>query len=101
MMVLIAFYTEQPITIGTQEPGDLWNESQILISPNPTNGNTNFRLPEGSEGVRIFRLFNLTGQEVLRQTDLQGNNFDLDLSRLIPGVYVFDADGRRGKLQRM
>jgi hypothetical protein len=101
MMVLIAFYTEQPITIGTQEPGDLWNESQILISPNPTNGNTNFRLPEGSEGVRIFRLFNLTGQEVLRQTDLQGNNFDLDLSLLVPGVYVFDADGRRGKLQRM
>ncbi len=100
MMVLIAFYTEQQITIGTNEPGDQFAEPKIIVSPNPTNGSTNFRLPEGSEGIRTFRLFNLTGQEVLRQNDLQGNQFDLDLSRLAPGIYFFDADGRRGKLER-
>ncbi|MFN0034453.1 MAG: T9SS type A sorting domain-containing protein [Saprospiraceae bacterium] len=100
MMVLIAFYTEQPITIGTKEPGGQFAESQILVSPNPTNGNATFTLPEGTEGVRTFRLFNLTGQEVLRRSDLRGNTFDLDLSRLAPGLYFFDADGRRGKLER-
>ena len=101
MMILIAFYTEQQITIGTNEPGDQFAEPKIIVSPNPTNGSTNFRLPEGSESVRTFRLFNLTGQEVLRQNDLQGNQFDLDLSRLTPGIYFFDADGRQGKLERI
>ncbi|MDO8368524.1 MAG: T9SS type A sorting domain-containing protein [Saprospiraceae bacterium] len=100
MMVLIAFYTEQPITVGTDEPGPQLLEKQILVSPNPSNGNVTFTLPEGSEGVRTFRLFNPTGQEVLRRNDLSGQSFDLDLSRLSPGVYFFDADGRRGKLER-
>ncbi|MBC7776561.1 MAG: T9SS type A sorting domain-containing protein [Phycisphaerae bacterium] len=101
MMVLIAFYTEHPITVGTQDPESQWGAKQIFVSPNPTNGNTMFTLPSGVEGVRTFRLFNLTGQEVLRQTDLQGNSFNLDLSRLAPGVYFFDADGRMGKLERV
>ncbi len=100
MMVLIAFYTEHPITVGNQNPGSQWGATQIFVTPNPTTGKTMFTLPSGMEGVRIFRLFNLTGQEVLRQTDPQGNRFELDLSRLSPGVYFFDADGRKGKLQR-
>ncbi|MBP6812525.1 MAG: T9SS type A sorting domain-containing protein, partial [Saprospiraceae bacterium] len=100
MMVLIAFYTEQPITVGTQNPESQWGAKQIIVTPNPTNGTTMFSLPSGIEGVRTFRLFNLSGQEVLRQSDLQGNSFELDLSRLVPGIYFFDADGRRGKLER-
>ena len=100
MMVLIAFYTQQPVTIATNEPGSELADGKILVSPNPTNGNATFTLPEGIEGVRTFRLFNLIGQEVLRRADISGKSFDLDLSRLAPGVYFFDADGRVGKLQR-
>ena len=100
MMVLIAFYTEQPVTIATNEPGSELAEGKILVIPNPTNGNATLTLPEGSEGVRTFRLFNLIGQEVLRRNDISGQSFDLDLSLLAPGVYFFDADGRVGKLQR-
>jgi hypothetical protein len=51
-------------------------------------------------GVRNFRLFNLQGQEVLRQTDLPGTEFELDLSRFTTGTYFFDADGISGKVQR-
>ena len=100
MMVLIAFYTEQPITVGTQTPESQWGATQILVTPNPTSGNTLFSLPEGVQSVRSFRLFNITGQEVMHQTELQGNQFEMDLSRLAPGIYFFDADGRRGKLER-
>ncbi len=99
MMVLIAFYTEQPITVGTGEPISLQG-NQILVTPNPTRGNVTFTLPGGVESVRTFRLFNITGQEVLRRSDISGQSFELDLSRLAPGVYFFDADGRRGKLER-
>lgn len=100
MMVLIAFYTEEPITVGTSDPEDKLYKNQILVSPNPSNGNTHFQLPESMNGVKIFRIFNLTGQEVFRQTELSGNRFDLDLSRLAPGLYFFDADGSSGKLER-
>jgi len=99
MMVLIAFYTEQPITVGTGEPISL-QANQILVTPNPTRGNVTFTLPYGVESVRTFRLFNITGQEVLRRSDISGQSFELDLSRLTSGVYFFDADGRRGKLER-
>ncbi len=100
MMLLIAFYTEQPITVGTDEPGLQGFEKQILVSPNPSNGTVKFILPEDVEGVRIFRLFNLTGQEVLRRSNLSGASFDIEISNLAPGIYFFDADGRRGKLER-
>jgi hypothetical protein len=70
MMVLIAFYTEQPIAVGTAEPGLQFIEKQILVSPNPSSGQVRFTLPEGVENVRMFRLFNLTGQEVLRRDEL-------------------------------
>lgn len=100
MMVLIAFYTEQPILVGTQEPGGQVIDNQIIVSPNPSTGNVTFQWPQGVESVRTLRLFNLTGQEVLRRDDIQGQTFDLDLTRLMPGLYFFDADGRRGKLER-
>jgi hypothetical protein len=100
MMVLIAFYTEQPIAVSTNEPGDKFGQKRILISPNPGSGIVTFTLPEGVEHVRMFRLFNLMGQEVLFRRELFGPSFELDLSRLTPGIYFFDADGRRGKLER-
>ncbi len=101
MMVLIAFYTEHPIAVGADEPDAQLYDNQILVSPNPVMGSTIFTLPQGVESLRMFRIFNLAGQEVLRRNDLNGRSFELDLSPLTPGVYFFDADGRRGKLQRL
>lgn len=100
MMVLIAFYTNQPITVGANEPDLQEFDNQILVWPNPSPGKFNFTLPEGTESVRSFRLFDMRGREVLRRNDLLGPGFELDLSSLAPGIYFYDADGRSGKLER-
>lgn len=101
MMVLISFYTEQPITVSTNEPSLNNPEQRLLLAPNPTNGQVRVTLPEGTNTLRAFRLYNLTGQEVLRRNDLNGAFFDLDLSTLSPGIYFYEADGMQGKLQRL
>lgn len=100
MMVLIAFYTDQPITVGATEPSLQDLDNHILVWPNPSAGKFSFTLPEGTESVRSFRLFDLRGREVLRRNDLSGPSFELDLSSLAPGIYFYDADGRSGKLER-
>jgi len=100
MMVLIAFYTQQPIAVSTQEPDRAFAGRTILVSPNPSTGSVRFSLPEGMDVVQRFRLFNLNGQEVMARNMLSGQSFELDLSRLAPGIYIFEADGMRGKLER-
>ena len=97
MMVLIAFYTLDPVTVGTGEPGNKPVEKQILVMPNPAQGSARFVLPDATE-VRLFRLFDLAGREVLSRNDISGNAFEIDLSGLSPGIYLFNADGRAGKL---
>lgn len=101
MMVLIAFYTEQPLTVGTNDPlaGDYLNA--ISVAPNPVTEIATFTLPENVTSVRRFRVLNMTGQLVLQQNDLQGNIFDIDMSNIPPGFYVFEADGRIGKLYKL
>lgn len=101
MMVLIAFYTQQPIAVNTQEPTGALARQPILVSPNPSTGNVRFTLPEGMDAVQRFRVFNLSGQEVFGRSMLSGQSFELDLSRLAPGLYLYDADGMRGKLERI
>jgi hypothetical protein len=97
MMVLIAFYTLQPVLVGTGEPGSQFSKKQILVSPNPASGSARFFLPDASE-VRQFRLFDLAGKEVLSKNDISGNSFEIELKGLAPGIYLFNADGRTGKL---
>ena len=97
MMVLIAFYTLDPVTVGTGEPVDKIAEKQILVMPNPARGNVRFVLPDATE-IRQFRLFDLTGREVLRRQAISGNTFEIDVNGFPPGIYLFDADGKTGKL---
>ena len=97
MMVLIAFYTLNPLTVGTGEPGTESKDRQILVTPNPARGSASFVLPHAT-AVRQFRMFDLTGREVLRKEDIPGNTFEADLSGLAPGIYLYEADGMTGKL---
>ncbi|MBV6442798.1 MAG: hypothetical protein EPGJADBJ_04524 [Saprospiraceae bacterium] len=97
MMVLIAFYTLDPVTVGAAEPESEVAEKQILVVPNPAYGSAAFYLPGVSE-VRQFRLFDLAGREVLRRDGIAGNSFEIGLGDLSPGIYLFHADGRTGKL---
>jgi hypothetical protein len=101
MMVLIAFYTEQPLTVSTNDPAAADLSYGIRMAPNPVSGTATFTLPEGITEVRQFRIMNMTGQLVFQQSDLQGNVFDIDLSSIPAGFYVFEADGRIGKLYKL
>lgn len=96
MMVLIAFYTQQPLTVGTHDPLDADAEPVKLV-PNPAHGSVQVTVP-GGEVLRSFRLFDLAGREVRSLHNIPSGTFDLDLGGLLPGIYFFQADGRRGKL---
>ncbi len=100
MMVLIAFYTEQQVTVDAKEPLAPDAGRQLLVYPNPTTGRAFVRLP-GEQGIRRLRLFNASGVEVLRRTDISSGSVELDLSSLPNGWYWLDADGIQGKLIRM
>ncbi|MBK6933149.1 MAG: hypothetical protein IPH12_20655 [Saprospirales bacterium] len=49
-------------------------------------------------GIRLLRLFNSAGAEVLHRTQLPANGFDLNLGGLPPGFYWMPADGAAAKL---
>lgn len=95
MMVLIVFYTESQIAVSTGEPDMALRP--LAVFPNPTAGRAWVQIPDAQE-VRLLRLFDLAGKEVLRQTNLQINPIELDLTALPKGMYWLDADGRKGKL---
>jgi hypothetical protein len=100
MMVLIAFYTESPLTSNTSEP--LFHSAdKVSITPNPGSGRVSLRWPDGVEQIQNFRLFNATGQEVMRHQRLNGPVHEIDLAPLPSGVYFFHADGFSGKIQRI
>jgi len=95
MMVLIAFYTLQPITVGTNDP--IEDATSVRLTPNPAHGSVTVSR-SGGDGISAFRLFNLSGQEVLSRFNMTNPMFDLDLSNLTPGIYFYQADGQSGKL---
>ena len=97
MMVLIAFYTESPITIATGEPKGNMVDRTLMVSPNPAAGKFYVTIPGGG-AVRQLRLFNVSGQEVLRRQNLTGDFFEIETADLAPGIYFLDADGRKGKV---
>ena len=97
MMVLIAFYTDQQVTVGAQEPLSGEAAQPLRIYPNPSTGRSWVQVP-GTDGLRLLRVFNAAGQEVLRQKDIAGNLVEVDMTGLPNGLYWIDADGYKGKL---
>lgn len=98
MMVLIAFYTLNPVTVDADEP---WSDKEgkaIRVSPNPAREAATFALPEGMPEVRLLRIFNASGQIALERREIGGPSFDLDLAGLAPGIYFYNADGQTGKI---
>lgn len=96
MMVLIMFYTLQPLTVSTDDPVGA-DAEPLQLSPNPAHGSVRVTVPEARR-LNSFRLFDMTGREVRSLLNITDGTFDLDLGGLAPGVYFFQADGRTGKL---
>jgi Secretion system C-terminal sorting domain len=95
MMVMIAFWTLFPITVGTQTPDS--QPFMVKIYPNPTSD----RLVIGSNQVKkidVFRLIDFSGKEVLRLENLIKSETEISVKNLPHGIYVWQADGQSGKL---
>ncbi len=79
------------------------NESQIQISPNPTNGILNLSGSDLHNGNYNFTIQNVLGQIVLQDHSLiQNNNFQkiISLSNFPNGVYLLTIETGNGKIIR-
>lgn len=63
----------------------------IHIFPNPANGETNILLANSLNNVNI-KLINITGQIITEQRNLNGNNFNINLSEQPKGVYFIEIN---------
>jgi Secretion system C-terminal sorting domain len=97
MMVLIAFYTEEAVTVGTESPLDELPPSSLKISPNPAHDKFYVSLTSGGE-IQRLRMFDIAGKEVLRREGLSGDYVELETGNLAPGLYFLDVDGSMGKV---
>jgi hypothetical protein len=97
MMVLIAFYTLNPITVGTEGPSSSSPlPDRLRLWPNPASDGLYLELPE--QGIRQLQVFDAAGRRVLHQTDLSGPAHRIDLSGWAPGIYFVQADGKWGRM---
>ncbi len=62
-------------------------KDQVLLIPNPGNGQVQVILPENAAGS-IFVMMDAVGQEVMRART-EGARMSLDMSRLVHGVYGY------------
>ncbi|TNE52623.1 MAG: hypothetical protein EP344_15580 [Bacteroidetes bacterium] len=97
MMVLIAFYTEQQVTVDAPEPVVPVDLNRLTVYPNPATGEVWIQ-PSGQAGIRMLRVFDLAGREQLRRIQLPAGPVRLDLAGFAPGMYWIDADGQQAKL---
>ncbi|MFN4256192.1 MAG: T9SS type A sorting domain-containing protein [Saprospiraceae bacterium] len=97
MMVLVAFYTEKPIVLDAQEPDNQLKTPTVQVQPNPASDRLTFTLT-GERDAHALRLFDATGREVLRRTDLGGRTFSVEVADWPPGIYLFNLDGHTGKV---
>ena len=91
MMVLIAFYTEEPVqSVSAVKEEDI--QGDIRLSPNPAGELLRVEIP-GDRDWPDLRVFDLTGREVLSRHSLSGGVALVDVSALVPGVYIIQAGG--------
>lgn len=91
MMVLIAFYTEEPVqSVSAVQEEDI--QGDMRLSPNPAGEFLRVEMPDGRDWPDL-RVFDLTGREVLSRHSLSGGVALVDVSALVPGVYIIQAGG--------
>jgi len=68
--------------------------ANISVYPNPTNSKLNFNLSNPIENATL-KLISLTGQTVLEKQNLNGIDFNFDVSNLNSGLYLLQiSDGQ-------
>lgn len=95
MMVLVVFYTENPLSVGTQDPSRA--PASVKVVPNPAQDRATIQI-KGKDTISQFRLFDAAGRLVQARHTIVGAQIEVDLSDLSPGLYWFNADGTAGKI---
>lgn len=101
-------YRTNGFTINVKNPNILTDiaslpssESNYILSPNPTNGETAILFNHSVNNINI-KGFNIAGQKILEKTNLSGNHFSIDISDQTAGIYfveiLIDGNVLRQKL---
>jgi hypothetical protein len=61
--------------------------SDILIFPNPTNGQINLKT---TNGIKSIKVFNVTSQVIFESANISTDNFNLDISSHSAGLYFIE-----------
>ena len=72
-------------------------ENQIQLYPNPGQNQININFEQPTVG--LFKLFNLNGAEVYRQT-FNGTSASFNLPNLNAGMYLYEVTGGNGIMER-
>lgn len=75
---------------GNNEP---LNTIQVQCRPNPVRDVATVQITGVQAGGAVWRLFDLQGK-MMQQSTLQGNNEQIDIQALPPGIYVYDIRGK-------
>lgn len=94
MMVLILFYTDNPLTVDSEEP--LLAESQVAVYPNPSSEMLYFSRKNGAQ-IQQIRLFDAYGRVVKQVQNINASTHQFEISDLPKGVYIYQVDGMRGE----
>ncbi|NJM15900.1 MAG: T9SS type A sorting domain-containing protein [Bacteroidales bacterium] len=78
--------------------------NRLLVYPNPTNGNINITVGHRLNEEILFRLFNVSGEEVTvhKQTITNNEQVSISLLPLPNGIYMYQifigTENQNGKL---
>jgi hypothetical protein len=93
MMVLIAFYTLNPITVSTEDPPPASKAEALRLWPNPAAEYFYVELPE-EPSLRRIAVFNTAGQLIFQAADAPDPVFRVDTRAWSPGLYFVLAGGK-------
>ena len=84
------FYTSTPLNNT-----EFVNDTTVLVYPNPATSVLNFKLNNSIENATL-KIISITGQTVLQQQNLAGDNFNIDVSELSAGLYIMQFVNESG-----
>ena len=80
-----------------------WHAVSFDLYPNPTNGKVNLVIGETLQGKAVVEVYNLLGERMMTKNIdrlLQGATVSMDLSHLVPGLYIVKLSTENGSCSK-